>query len=398
MLKKILLLGGSHGQLPAINEAKKRGLHTILCDYLPDNPGRALVDQYYEVSTTDKRAVLDIAKKHEVDAVLAYASDPATITQAYVSDRLGLIGNSEQSVYILSNKSVFRNFQRENNFSIPDFQTFTFDQLSELNDFGLDFPVVVKPVDSSDTKGVYKVETIGKLKEKAEIALSFSRVKKIIVEEFINGDSSRLHGDAFFLDGEMVFSMLGDQFLHSDVSPLKPSATFFPSRLPQSVITKVEEEVAAITRLSGFKNGPVNVEARVDKNGKVYVMEIGPRSGGSLIPQAINYSCGFDMLKSTFDLLLNVPVKIQNNLRIPAICYSMHTNKGGVFRKFRMNGHLKPFVKETHVYVQPGDTVKPYSEPGSTIGILLLTFPDFDVANLHLEKLYQTVQDSVILA
>src|SRR6056297_3205984 len=121
MQKKILLLGGSYGQLSAIVKAKKRGLYTILCDYLPDNPGRALVDQYYEVSTTDKSAVLDIAKKHEIDAVLAYASDPAAATQAYVSNKLGLKGNPEKSVYVLSNKNVFRAFQRENNFSIPAF-------------------------------------------------------------------------------------------------------------------------------------------------------------------------------------------------------------------------------------------------------------------------------------
>lgn len=58
MKQKILLLCGSNGQIPAIEEAKRRVLYTILCDYLPDNPGRDLVDKFYLVSTTDKEKVI----------------------------------------------------------------------------------------------------------------------------------------------------------------------------------------------------------------------------------------------------------------------------------------------------------------------------------------------------
>lgn len=395
--KKILLLGGSYGQLPAIEEAKKRGLYTILCDYLPDNPGQHLADKFYEVSTTDKKAVLDIALKHQVDAILAYASDPAAATQAYVSNTLGLTGNSEESVFILSNKDAFRKFQRDNNFIVPAFRSFSRDQLSEVNGLSLNFPVVVKPVDSSDTRGVFKVNTISELKGKAEIALSFSKSKKIIVEEYIEDVISRLHGDAFFLNGEMVFSMLGDQIFHSTINPLKPSATFFPSSLPESVMLEIDKKVASITKMSGFKHGPVNVEARVDNEGNVYVMEIGPRSGGSLTPQTISYSSGTDMLNLTFDLLLNNPLEISSARRLPAVSYSLHTNEPGVFKEFRIEEELQPFVKEIHLYVQPGDKVQPYSEPGSTIGILILLFPDIDCADKHLYDLYETIQSSIKL-
>ena len=103
-MKKILLLGGSFGQLPAIIEAKKRNLHTLLCDYLPDNPGRDLADEFYLVSTTDREAVLYIARQRQVDYVMAYASDPAALTAAFVAEALNLPGNSTKSVQILTDK------------------------------------------------------------------------------------------------------------------------------------------------------------------------------------------------------------------------------------------------------------------------------------------------------
>ena len=75
--EKILLLGGSAQQVTAIREARNMGYETVLCDYLPDNPGQFAADHYYNISTTDRDAVLDIARKEQIDGILAYASDPA---------------------------------------------------------------------------------------------------------------------------------------------------------------------------------------------------------------------------------------------------------------------------------------------------------------------------------
>lgn len=398
MQKKILFLGGSYGQLPAIIEANKRGLYTILCDYLPDNPGRALVDQYYEVSTTDKFAVLDIAKKHEIDAVLAYASDPAAATQAYVSEMLDLPGNSEKSVSLLSNKHAFRKFQHDNRFNAPVFKSFSADHLSDLDQLDISFPVLVKPVDASDSKGVFKVETLKQLQDKADIALSFSKSGNIIVEEYIGAETATLHGDAFFLNGEMIFCLLGNKVCDYISDPSKPVATMFPSVCSKPLISNVESDIESVVSLSGFKNGPVNIEVRVDKEQRIFVMEIGPRSGGVLAPQAIYHCCGVDMMQKTLDFVLNQSVSISCNRKSPTLRYSLHSSKSGVFKGFELNHKLRPFVKQEVLFINPGENVQPFSEAGSTLGVLILTFPDFDVANLHLENLYQTVQESVILA
>lgn len=56
--KKLLLLGGSPQQLIAIQKAKELGFYTVLCDYLPDNPGQYIADKFYQVSTTDVNAGL----------------------------------------------------------------------------------------------------------------------------------------------------------------------------------------------------------------------------------------------------------------------------------------------------------------------------------------------------
>ena len=64
--KKILLLGGSAQQVIAIKTAKELGYYTVLCDYLPDNPGQYVADKYYNASTTDVEAVYQIARTNRL--------------------------------------------------------------------------------------------------------------------------------------------------------------------------------------------------------------------------------------------------------------------------------------------------------------------------------------------
>ena len=107
-MKTLLLLGGSAQQVVAIETAKRLGCRTVLCDYLPDNPGQYAADRFYLVSTTDLQAVLDVARRERVDGVLAYASDPAAPTAAYVAQTLGLPGNPYRSAHFRSRKQQFQ--------------------------------------------------------------------------------------------------------------------------------------------------------------------------------------------------------------------------------------------------------------------------------------------------
>ena len=185
MPKKLLLLGGSAQQVIAIKTAKRLGCETILCDYLPDNPGRCEADRFYLVSTTDEQAVLKVARREQVDGVLAYASDPAAPTAAYVAEKLGLPGNPYKSVVTLCSKDKFRKFLVENGFAAPsawgcpDMETV----LKKREQFH--YPVIVKPVDSSGSKGATVLRSADGLERAAEFAFSFSRCHRIVIEEFV---------------------------------------------------------------------------------------------------------------------------------------------------------------------------------------------------------------------
>ena len=222
-MKKILLLGGSAQQVVAIKTAKTLGYHTVLCDYLVDNPGQHCVDKFYLVSTTDKNAVLEIAIQERVDGILAYASDPAAPTAAYVAEKLGLPTNPYKSVEILCNKDKFRTFLAENDFETPRSRGYASleEVIEDIEEYN--FPIIIKPVDSSGSKGVTVLRTKEKLEEAVKFAFSFSRSQRIIVEEFIEKKHPYLiGGDIFVLDGKIVLWGLMNCHRDQSVNSLVP--------------------------------------------------------------------------------------------------------------------------------------------------------------------------------
>lgn len=397
-MNKILLLGGSYSQIPAIKEAKSRGLYTILCDYLPDNPGREFADEYHNISTTDIEAVLTLSKKRDIDHIFAYVSDPAVLTAACVAKQLGLRGNSPESVKLLSYKDRFRNFMRDNGFNIPKFIVIDRSEL-ELHDpdvENLEFPLIVKPVDSSDTKGVFKVNSQDEFIKYAKQSLAYSRCDKIIAEEYVDCETANFHGDAFVVDGEMKFCMLGDNLFFSESNPLKPVAENYPSRQPKDLVQAVESEVDKLISASGYENGAVNIEARVNSKREIFIMEIGPRSGGGYTPQSIFHSTGFDMLKASFDYLQGLEILNQKNENIlPVIVFDLHSNEDGIISRIEFNKTIVKYLVEKHLHVKPGETVKSFRQPNSTIGTIILKFNNFDEMSALTDNLYDVIMSGI---
>ncbi len=373
MQKRVLFLGGAYAQVPIIQEAKDRGWYIITCDYLPDNPGHKLADEYYNVSTTDFQGVLELAKKVNPDFVIAYASDPAAPTAAYVSDKLGLPGNTYNSVKLLSEKDLFRNFLLNNGFNTPRSVS-----IINENDFEnvrfLSFPIMIKPTDSSGSKGVAKIDNISQLSKAVKYAKSFSRNNRIIAEEYIESYGPQIHGDGFVIDGELIFHYLGDHHYNKAINPFVPYSTTWPSIQEKHIISKIEEELNRAISLSGFKNGAINIEVRTTESGEIFIMEIGPRSGGNFVPQVVKYATNFDMINATLDFYENKDVTIPKINAKYSAYYVLHNDIDGILKRITISDEIQNKIKEFHQYVKPGEKVNSFQGANAAIGVLLLIF------------------------
>lgn len=388
-----MMLGGSHFQIPPIKYAKKQGHYVITCDYLPDNPGHKYADEYHNISTTEKEKVLHFAKKLEIDGIIAYASDPSAPTAAYVAEKLALPTNPYESVLLLTNKDKYRAFLKEHGFLTP--KACGYDSLKiaagAFDDFSV--PVVVKPVDSSGSKGIIVIENKSQLPQAYAVAMEYSRAKRIILEEYVEKDGFQIAGDGFVCNGKLVFRCFANEHFDYGCNSLVPIGESFPYVGGCNVQEKVHDEIQRLLALLDMKVGALNFDIRLDKDGEVYLMEIGPRNGGNLIPEVTRYVTGIDMIKYTVDAALGLNCC---NLKMqPAngyySSYIVHSQKNGVLKEIQLSPAIVPIIVFKDIWTRPGDKVKRFDGSNQTLGSMILKFESKDQMLDYMENMNQHV-------
>ena len=381
-MKKILLLGGSAQQIIAIETAKKLGYYTVLCDFLPDNPGQYVADKFYLISTTDKEAVLEIARKELIDGILAYASDPAAPTAAYVAEKLNLPGSPYESVEILCNKDKFRKFLSENNFCTPTAKGYEniSESMSDLENNYFKYPVIVKPVDSSGSKGVSRIDSYSEADRKIKEAMSFSRGKRIIIEEFVEKYGYQIAGDGLSVDGKLVFRYFAnDHFNPKCVNPFVPISASFPYNMPTEVQDKIHNEIQRLLNLLHMKTTTYNFDMRIDKDYNVYLMEVAPRDGGNYIPDVIRYATGVDLVECSVKAAMGEKIELPEiNPQGYYSYFAVHSLKNGILQDVVFSDEVQKHIIENHLVKETGDIINAFSGANTTLGCLIMKFDNMD--------------------
>lgn len=389
-MKKILLLGGSAQQIVAIKTAKKHGFYTVLCDFLPDNPGQYEADKFYLVSTTDKEAVLKVASDEKVDGVLAYASDPAAPTAAYVAEKMGLPTNPYLAVETLCNKDKFRVFLKENGFNTPVAMGYS-DKNVDTSIFSL--PVIVKPVDSSGSKGATVLRDWNDLDKALDFAFSFSRSHRVIVEEFIEKKHKYLiGGDIFVNDGKVVLWGLLNCHRDNTVNPLVPVGKSYPLLLDKDDENSVHATLQNMVDKLGLKFGSVNVELVVDKNNRVWPIDVGPRAGGNMIPDLLGMIFGADVVEMAVLAAMGEHLNCEIGEGIPFYAtHNLHTNKNGIYKGIEFSEELEKRIVKKFLYKKDGDKVEFFDNAAKALGIIFMKFDSQEEMTEMLESINKRI-------
>ena len=378
-MKKLMLLGGLRYLLPVIEEAHKLGIYVITADYLPNNIAHKHSDEYCNVSIIDKDAVLKAAQELEIDGILSHAVDPGVVSAAYVAEKMGLpFQCSYKAACILQDKSLFRKFLADNGFNSPKAKGYdnAEDALNDVNYFN--WPVIVKPVDSAGSKGVSKVENKSDLHKAIEYALSESHNGHFIVEDFLEKEGLSAGSESFVVEGQLLYNGFYDQYFDNEaVNPYAPSAEIWPSAKESKYLDEIRSELQRLFTLLNIKTGLFNVEWRVCKNGKTYLMEVSPRAGGNRLAEMLNYAADVNIIEAEVRKAVGLPVQDihEPNYKGHFAIQVLHSDKAGLFERIEIKEQFRrKHLLEEEIRVSPNDKVTPFTGANASIGTLFLRF------------------------
>jgi biotin carboxylase len=310
---------------------------------------------------------------------MSFAVDPGVLTASYVAEKLGLPGCPYESVQILQNKVRFRQFLTDNGFNVPKARGYSSTNEALLDFTSFNFPVIVKPVDAAGSKGVTKVESIEQLKPALDEAMRFSlKAKEIIVEDYIESKGFASDTDSFSINSDLQFVSFNNQFFDAKAkNPYTPAAFSWPALMDQRHQKELANELKRLVRLLKLGTSIYNIEVRVGKDDKPYIMEVSPRGGGNRLSEMLRHASGTDLISLAVRSAIGEPIE---ELQMPV--YNgywaeiiLHAEKDGMFDSLFIDPYLKKNnIIEIDLWVTEGEKVNSFNSATDAIGTLVLRF------------------------
>lgn len=390
MAKKMMILGASALQVPAIKKAKEMGYEVILVDYDPEAVGFALADVKLVVSTLDQEEVLRQAFIYEPDVVITSTSDGPVRTAAYVNERLGKQPDlAYEDSLCATIKNYMRDRLKENHVPIPRY--FTVHNEKEFLEAIQEMPgdMIVKPADNAGSRGVIllkKDPVSGRMEPSNALEVyayskGNSRNGIVMVEEFMEGEEVSV--ESMTVNGETTVIAITDKMTTPppyfvELGHVEPS--HHPLLLQEQIKEVTKKAVSAIR----LQNGPAHTEIKLTKEGPK-IVELAARLGGDFITsRLVPLSTGVDMVGNSVILATGGKIDLENKVSQGAAIRFIPGEKG-IIRNIYVPAELEKSqgVEEIVLYKKPGDCVDGTKSSNDRVGHVIATGKDAEEAFLR---------------
>jgi biotin carboxylase len=377
---KLAIIGASYLQLPLIKKAKEMGIETHVFAWEEGAVGKDYSDYFYPISIVEKERILSICRDIEIDGITSIASDLAVITVNYIANKLNLVGNSNFSTKVMTNKYLMREQLNKIGLPSPKFVLVKNSKnLKKLNNFN--FPLIVKPTDRSGSRGITKINSQDKLYSAIERALAYSFSNTVIIEEFIEGKEISVETISF--NGKHYHLAITDK-----ITTGSPYFVELEHKQPSTFVNICEENIIKIVKdalnVLEFKNGASHCELIISKNNEINIVEVGGRMGGDFIgSDLVQLSIGYDFLQGVIDVSLgnfNPPNHIEYNYYSGVRFYN--NNEDGIVTSITNNSFFnKDDVVKEELNIKIGDKVSSLKESSDRFGYYI-----YQSKNPHTQK------------
>lgn len=308
-MKKLAIIGASYLQEPLIKKAKDMGIETHVFAWACGDVGEKIADYFYPVSIVEKQEILEKCREIGIDGVCSIASDLAAITVNYVAVNMNLTGNTLECTEVSTNKHAMRKCFEKNEDPSP--KSIYVESVADLEDIELRYPIIVKPVDRSGSRGITKLLSSDGLIEAIENAKKQGFDKHALVEEFATGEEYSVEfiswqGEHHFLAMTKKYTTGAPHFIET--------AHLEPAPVSSEKLEEVKSVVRHALNSLQIQNGASHSELKISEDGHIAIIEIGGRMGGDCIgSDLVQLSSGVDFVKAVIQVALGEKPNLEKN-------------------------------------------------------------------------------------
>lgn len=301
--KRLLLLGGSHAEIPLIQAAQALGWYVITTGNNCEGLGHPYADKTVFADFSDKDAMLELARAEGVSAVCSGCNDFALLSTVYVCEKLGLPGHDSYATSLeIHHKDKYRALATRLGIPTPKALTVAVagkgGAAQDSTSFSeaianLTFPIIVKPVDLTGGKGIHRAANIDEARAAYSDACSRTREDHVVVEEFVEGSN---HGfSAMLVKGKVAFAFADNEQYY--INKYLVSGANTPSTTSAAGLAKLRDYSERIARELKLVDGILHIQYIEKADGTPVIIEICRRPPGDLYIKFVKYATGVDYPK-----------------------------------------------------------------------------------------------------
>jgi len=389
-MKRVLLVAATTGyQVREFGEAAKElGIELVLatdrCHIMEDPWGDLAAPVRFEDPDPGIEALV---ARGPFDGILAVGDKPACVA-AQAAERLGLRFHPAEAARAAANKLLAREHFRAFGMPVPEFHRLT---LSEAPEATVRFPCVLKPLDSSASRGVIRANN-GQEFRAAAARIAGIQEGDLIVEDYIPGRE-------FALEGVVTAGKLQTLALFDKPDPLEGpyfEETIYvtPSREPDEIQRKIRETAQAAVTALGLTNGPVHAEMRVNPAG-VWILEVAARPIGGLCARVLRFVDPYRKLEQLL-LIHALGEDVSNATLAPGShgVMMIPIPRAGVYRGVQgvEDASQVPGVEDIVITAKEGQEMLPLPEGSAYLGFLFCRNVTADLVLQGLRGVHQRLK------
>ena len=351
-MKKILILGGSHRDIPLIQASKKLGFYVITLGNKDYYLGHKYSNKAIKINFNDLKKVKQIIKDENIDFIVCGSGEESYINTVKIANELN-IGNFDtlETAKLVHNKWRFKKFCLEHNISTPK----GFYLKDNPNPKSLIFPIVVKPTNLSGGRGVEVVNNQLELNNALQKAQNLS--DDVFLEEFIDG---KLIAYSVFLQNQKIsyaFSGADDTYLNKYLI-----STAYPITLNQKIKEKLQYDINKIAKLLNLVDGMFHLQIMI-KNNTPYIIDVTRRIAGDLYPDLIEYCDKIQYSQAVIKAYIkdNITNELTQTTKQEFIVrHIVMPNKNGIYKGIKIDNSIKDKIIKRFDLIQEGTPIKDF--------------------------------------
>ncbi len=296
--KRLLILGGAVQQLPVVQTAKRLGIYTIVADIAENTEAKHIADEALNISVTDYDKLIEWCRNNPVDGCLNFNNDFAQKSHYYICSAFGFPCYGTENHYAtLTDKISFKKKCQENGVSIIP-------GVDENNIHEAIYPVMVKPSESSGSRGSVVCGSQRELLQAIEKAHSISRNGKVLIEQYIPGRPN-FEVLYFIHEYEPYLIYLADRYQGDPKDGLERVSTCMavPSRFQEQYMQGTHQKVCRMLKNMEIKEAPVFLEC-LNENDDFKFYDPSIRFSGDLLYTFAKKMAGVDFAEIMIEFAL----------------------------------------------------------------------------------------------